>query len=313
MKYNDCKRTYYHIRQLNDELYEQHHLSVIKEPRGKGRKYNEWMADQTSEGSWKSQIRRTINTTIKRSHSYEEFIENMKGLGYEIKGENLDGSNGKYIQFKPKGKDRFVRGYEKSLGTEYTRERIVERINEHAERRREMYRKLTNRPKMIDTSQQRFQESPGLKHWADKQNLQTAAKIVSDSGNRAQMAAKIAELEQTIKTNYKTQLESEHRRKDRKDVIFYGEQYLKYKHAYEYYMNSPAKDKERIFKINESKIIAYQGAVDRLKAAGINLKKFDEKSIKPMRIRIRQTSLRSASARQRGNRHRQKSLSLKVK
>ena len=146
----------------------------------------------------------------------------MRGLGYEIKGEMLDGSNGKYIQFKPQGKDRFVRGYEKSLGAEYTRERIVERINEHAEHRREMYRKLTSRPKMIDTSQERFQESPGLKHWADKQNLQTAAKIVSDSGNRAQMAAKIAELEQTIKTNYKAQLEAEHRRKDRKDVIFYG-------------------------------------------------------------------------------------------
>ena len=280
MKYNDCKRTYYHIRQLNDELCEQHHLSVIKEPKGKGRKYNEWMADQTSEGSWKAQIRRAINNTIKRSHSYEEFIENMRGLGYEIKGEMLDGSNGKYIQFKPQGKDRFVRGYEKSLGAEYTRERIVERINEHAEHRREMYRKLTNRPKMIDTSQERFQESPGLKHWADKQNLQTAAKIVSDSGNRAQMTAKIAELEQTIKTNYKAQLEAEHRRKDRKDVIFYGEQYLKYKHTYEYYMNCPAKDKERIFKINESKIIAYQGAVDRLKAAGINLKKFDEKTYK---------------------------------
>ena len=45
-------------------------------------------------------------------------------------------------------------------------------------------------------------------------------------------------------------------------------------------MNCPAKDKERIFKINESKIIAYQGAADRLKAAGINLKKFDEKTYK---------------------------------
>mgnify|MGYP002623192231 FL=1 len=278
LKYNDCTRSYYRIRQLNDELCKQHHLSVIKEPKRRGRKYNEWMADQTAEGSWKSQIRRAIDTTIKRVRTYEEFIKSMRELGYEIKGEMLDGSNGKYIQFKPQGKERFVRGYEKSLRAEYTRERIVERIEENVRYRHEMAQKLYgNQPKMIDTSRQRFQESPGLKHWANKQNLQTAAKIVSDSGNRTQMAEKIAELEQTIKTNYKAQVKAEHRRRDRKDVIFYGDQYLKYKETYEYYMNCPAKDKERIFKINESKIIAYQGAANRLKSAGIDLKKFNEK------------------------------------
>lgn len=281
LKYNDCTRNYYRIRQLSDELCKQHHLSVIKEPKRRGRKYNEWMADQTAEGSWKSQIRRMINTTIKRSRNYEEFIEKMRELGYEIKGENLDGSNGKYIQFKPQGKDRFVRGYEKSLGAEYTRERIVERIEENVRHRHEMAQKMYgNQPKMIDTSQQRFQESPALKHWANKQNLQAAAKIVSDSGNRAQMANKIDELEQIIRTNYKAQVKAERRHKDRKDVIYYGDQYLKYKQTYNYYMSCPAKDKERIFKINESKIIAFQGAADRLKAAGIDLKRFDEKVYK---------------------------------
>ena len=266
LKYNDCTKSYYRIRQLNDELCKQHHLSVIKEPKRRGRKYSEWMADQTAEGSWKSQIRRTINTTIKRSRNYEEFIEKMRELGYEIKGENLDGSNGKYIQFKPQGKDRFVRGYEKSLGVEYTRERIVERIEENVRHRHEMAQKMYgNQPKMIDTSQQRFQESPGLKHWANKQNLQTE---------------KIDELDQTIKTNYKAQVKAERRRNDRKDVIYYGDQYLKYKQTYDHYMSCPAKDKERIFKINESKIIAFQGAADRLKAAGIDLKRFDEKVYK---------------------------------
>ena len=145
-----------------------------------------------------------------------------------------------------------MRGYEKSLGAEYTRERIVERIEENVRHRHEMAQKMYgNQPKMIDTSQQRFQESPALKHWANKQNLQAAAKIVSDSGNRAQIANKIDELEQTIKTNYKAQVKAERRRKDRKDVIYYGDQYLKYKQTYDYYMSCPAKDKERIFKINE--------------------------------------------------------------
>ena len=39
----------------------------------------------------------------------------ISNLGYEIKGEMIDGSNGKYIQFKPQGKERFVRGYENHL------------------------------------------------------------------------------------------------------------------------------------------------------------------------------------------------------
>ena len=33
---------------------------------------------------------------------------------------------------------------------------------------------------MIDTSQERFADSPGLKHWAEKQNLKAAAKIQSE-------------------------------------------------------------------------------------------------------------------------------------
>ncbi|MBR1477426.1 MAG: relaxase/mobilization nuclease domain-containing protein [Lachnospiraceae bacterium] len=281
-KYNDCKRSYYHIRELNDELCSNHHLSVIKEQKGRGKKYYEWMADQTSEGSWKTQIRRTINEMIRAAKSYEDFIRRMRELGYEIKGENLDGSNGKYIQFRPPGKERFVRGYEKSLGAKYTRERIKERIDTKMEHRREITRKFLeeNQRRMIDTSQERFRESAGLKHWADKENLKTAAKIVSDNGNHVEIARKIADLEQTIKENYKAQVEAEHRRRDRKDVIFYGEQYLKYKETYDYYMNCPAKDKERIFRINESKIIAFQGAANRLKAFGIDLKKFDEKLYK---------------------------------
>lgn len=277
-KYNDCKQSYYHIRELNDELCKEHNLSVIREQKGKGKKYNEWMADQTAEGSWKTQIRRAINDTIKRSRTYEEFIENMRSLGYEIRGEQFDDSGGKYIQFKPPGKERFVRGYEKSLGADYSRERIDERIKVHVERRREMYSRLMNRPKMIDTTQQRFQESTGLHQWANKQNLKTAAKIVSDSGNRAQMEQRIAELSQTYKESRKLQVQAEKRQKARKDIIFYGELYLKNKQTYDHYMSCPAKDKERIYRINESKIIAYQGAADRLKSAGIDLKRFNQKT-----------------------------------
>jgi len=40
-----------------------------------------------------------------------------------------------YISFRPLGKDRFIRGSVKSLGKEYTKERIRERIELKRERK----------------------------------------------------------------------------------------------------------------------------------------------------------------------------------
>ena len=45
-KYNDCKRSYYRIRHLSDELCREHHLSVIVPDGQRGKKYNEWSADK---------------------------------------------------------------------------------------------------------------------------------------------------------------------------------------------------------------------------------------------------------------------------
>ena len=39
-KYNDCKRTYYHIRELSDTLCKEHNLSVINPSQNKGKRYN---------------------------------------------------------------------------------------------------------------------------------------------------------------------------------------------------------------------------------------------------------------------------------
>ena len=48
----------------------------------------------------------------------------MRAKGYEIKGESFEESAAKYISFRPLDKERFVRGSMKSLGKEYTKERI---------------------------------------------------------------------------------------------------------------------------------------------------------------------------------------------
>ncbi len=122
-KYHDCKQTYYRIRKLSDELCNEHNLSVIIPGGERGKKYNEWQSDKNG-SAWKTQIRKDINAAIKSSSTYEEFLLLMRAKGYEIKGENFGEDTPKYISFRPLGKDRFVRGSVKSLGREYTKERI---------------------------------------------------------------------------------------------------------------------------------------------------------------------------------------------
>ena len=128
-KYHDCKQTYRQIRQLNDKLCQEHNLSVIVPGQEQGAKHNEWEAKKDGT-SWKEKMRQDINDAIAHSSSYEVFLETLRAKGYEIKGDNPNDGKTKYIAFRPLGKERFVRGSAKSLGPEFTREHIIQRIEE---------------------------------------------------------------------------------------------------------------------------------------------------------------------------------------
>ncbi len=58
---------------------------------------------------------------IKQSKDWDDFPKTMADLGYEIK-------YGKHIAFKPKDKPGFTRS--KTIGEDYTEERLKERIAE---------------------------------------------------------------------------------------------------------------------------------------------------------------------------------------
>ena len=102
----------------------EHNLSVIIPGAQRGRKYEEWQSDQNG-STWKTQLRRDINFFINSASTYEEFLLLMRAKGYEIKGETFEEGAAKYILFRPLDKERFVRGSTRSLGKEYTKERIT--------------------------------------------------------------------------------------------------------------------------------------------------------------------------------------------
>ncbi len=131
-KYHDCKDSYRRIRNISDSICEEHGLSVIGKPQYKAKSYKEWKEEKNG-SSWKSQVRKDINSAIKSSLDYDDFIRKLKEQGYRIKGEDLNASSPKYISFLPPGKERWVRGRAATLGPEYTRERIAERIAEKSQ------------------------------------------------------------------------------------------------------------------------------------------------------------------------------------
>ena len=144
-KYHDCKKSYYEIRKLSDELCQEHRLSVITPGVERGKTYKEWQANQ-SNTSWKTNLRRDIDACIKAASTYPEFLSLLRAKGYEIQGETFDEGSRKYITFRLIGEKRAIRGSEKMLGKDYTKERIRKRIEE----------------------KEKFQNNPALQQWAEK-------------------------------------------------------------------------------------------------------------------------------------------------
>lgn len=272
-KYHDCKRTYWDIRHLNDELCEAHNLSVIRENKYKAKKYKEWLSDKSGT-SWKSQLKSDINETIKLAHSYEEFLSLMQAKGYQIKDSEIGPEAHKYIGFLAPGQAKWIRGREKSLGPEYTKERIKERIEEKARIRAERMKKLTTRPQsLIDTSQERFSESPGLMRWAEKENLKRAAQIQSklaEMGFKSleEVDERIEALHQQAKTGKKATIALDKDIKSAAEILRYARQYSEKEKYDRNYKKS--KNPERYYQTHNYDLHLAWGARDILESAGIN-------------------------------------------
>ena len=277
-KYHDCKRSYWNIRHINDELCEEHNLSVIKENKHIGKSYKEWMADKAGT-SWKSKLKSDINETIKQAHTYDEFLDLMKSKGYEIKDAEISPEAHKYIGFRAPGQERWVRGRPKSLGDDFTKERIRERIEEKARIRAERMKRLTKRnPSMIDTTQDKFAESPELMRWAAKQNLKAAAQIQSKLAEMGldsfdALDAKIDSLHKQAKEGKKATIALDKDITKFEDLLHYTHVYnenKKYIRGYE-----KSKDKERYYRTHGYDIEIANGAIDRLKNAGLDPDRID--------------------------------------
>lgn len=286
-KYHDCKQSYRHIRQLNDRLCKEHGLSVPPPSNSRGKTYREWLSDKQG-SSWKTRLKCHIDEAIQQAQNYEDFCSLIRAKGYEIKGENFGEDSHKFIAFRPLDKERFVRGCEKSLGAEYTKERIKERIEEKALNRTKKRAALPVRKKpmvkdyaeknLIDTTGEKFSQSPGLKHWADIQNLKIASASYSAAGSIAELKKQLTAKSTLAKTARKSLVETERQLKDLGLILNYANQYKENRIYHIRYLKS--KDQDAYLRRHETELLLYDGAENMLRRFGISTKDLNVEDLK---------------------------------
>ena len=217
---------------------------------------------------------------INKSRSWEEFIDNMESLDYEIKF-------GKHIAFRHKDKQRFTRA--KTIGEDYTEEKIKERIDLTIKNKANPTKKRVGN--VIDTStNKKAQSSKGYEVWARKHNIKTMADSIIKL--REQGINSITQLDDLIKKSTddrqdlldkikKIETEMKSLSKDMENINTIN----KYREIYKYYKKNPD-DKQfaeeyyselSIYKIAAKEILENYKKLPNTKEILSNLDKLQEK------------------------------------
>ena len=173
--YQSNKKSYHQIRYQSDKLCKENSLSVIDEYYERFKKKyktngKSWYENEQAKNgtSWKSKLQFDIDRMIKQSKNWDEFLNKMADLDYEIK-------YGKHIAFKHKDKERFTRA--KTIGEDYTEARLKDRLLENENKKTFTVKKRIGN--IIDiANNEKAQSSKGYEFWATKHNLQVASDTV---------------------------------------------------------------------------------------------------------------------------------------
>ncbi len=121
VKFHRTKKDYVQMREASDRLCREYGLSVIDKPKGHGKHYAQWKAEQNGEYTKDTIIKRDINECVELSLTEKQFYQEMAKRGYRFNFEH------KYATvFHPNfPKARRL----KTLGDAYTPEAIQARIS----------------------------------------------------------------------------------------------------------------------------------------------------------------------------------------
>ena len=263
-KYNSNKRSYYGIRNMSDKLCRENGLSVVVPGKGsKGKSYAEYQAEKTGT-SWKGKLKIAVDALIPQVSSFEELLTRLQAAGYEIKP-------GKYVSCRAPGQERFTRC--KTLGEDYTEERITQRIKgiaiDRGPRRRSAG-EISLRIALEDSI--KAQQSAGYARWAKLHNLKQAANSLNfitehQIDSYEGLESRLAEISATNDAAASALKNAERRLGDMALLIKNLSAYKQLRPVALELRN--AKDKAAFRRQHESQLILYEAAAKALKEAGV--------------------------------------------
>ena len=172
-KFRDFKRSAFAVQRLSDMVCAEHGLSVIKEPKGKGKSYNKWLGQQPKL-SHREQICMAVDEALaKKPKNFDELLQLLMEAGCEIKTRKNPsiriGSSHRFARFD-------------TLGPGYSVEElraIIAGSRQHKPRRRAAVKNEKSLNLLIDI-QAKMQQGKGVgyERWAKSFNLKQMAQTL---------------------------------------------------------------------------------------------------------------------------------------
>ena len=162
------------IQRLSDTLCIQNGLSIIEQPKGRGKSYNKWLGNE-AKTSQRDVLWEAIDAALERHpKDFEELLTMLQTDGWEIK-------RGKRISLKGKGQERFKRL--DSLGEDYSEaalRAIIAGEKEHHSREKKTVQPMRQVNLLVDI-QAKLQagKGAGYERWAKVFNLKQMAQTLN--------------------------------------------------------------------------------------------------------------------------------------
>ena len=162
------------IRRLSDTLCIQNGLSIIEQPKGRGKSYNKWLGNE-AKTSQREVLREALDAALARQpKDFEELLTMLQRGGWEVK-------RGKRISLKGKGQERFKRL--DSLGEDYSEaalRAIIAGEKEHHPREKKTVQPMRQVNLLVDI-QAKLQagKGAGYERWAKVFNLKQMAQTLN--------------------------------------------------------------------------------------------------------------------------------------
>ena len=250
-KFRNVKNSYLLLQNISDRLCQEHGLSVIAAPKGKGAHYAQWKEEKKGT-SYKANLRQMIDRVILESCSFEEFLSKMRNEGYEVSTHGL-------LKFRAAGQERFTRS--RTLGAEYSEESLREKI--YGKTKVPVpYRRKVNL--LIDIqSKLAAGKGKGYEYWAKVFNLKEAARTlnflteagISDYAQLEQRETEVSTRFQEISGRMKR---LEGRMAEAADLKYHIIRYSKTRETYRKYRQ--AKDKAAFYLEHAEEIAQHEAA-----------------------------------------------------